>query len=149
MYAHPSFVWGCPEVLSQLRKCANSKDKIQENKIIGTSDGSICSNETGKSQDSFMPTLPRIVTPLLGSGLNQEIKHQQSQANYNFPPSKPGPKSALSQPNHIMWQEPNVYYDKEFLPAINKIDPSNLDPIAQTGSNKLALLAIALKILGD
>lgn len=150
MYAHPSFVRGCPEVLSELRKCSNSKERIQEDRVIGTSDTSTCSTETRASYDSNLPSLLRTITPLSDNGLDQVTKHQQQpQAKYNFSHPNPCFKSAISQPINIMWQEPNVYVEKPFSPANQKIEPSNLDLMLQKGNSKLALLAIALKILGD
>lgn len=155
MYAHPSFVRGCPEALSQLRKCTSSKERPHDHKLVVSSDGKVtsCSRNPRELETSFkrssLTNSVASVTLQDSQDIGNSSRHMKTSYHLQYLDLPCNPSNNMSaHPVNIRWEGQNVVAEATCSTLKNPCQKKN-DPIQHNGNSKLALLAMALKILGD
>ena len=157
MYAHPSFVRGSPEALSQLRKCTGSKERPHDHKFIMSSDGkdTNCPRNPRELETSFTPSslsnsVASVVTLEDLQDTGNRSNHIQTSYNLQYQDLPCDNSTNMrAHPENIMWEGQNVFVEAPCSTRNNPSGHKKKDPIQHNGNSKLALLAMALKILED
>lgn len=128
MYAHPSFVRGCPDLLSELRKStSSSRRRMIKASSLDDSD----TNSEGSAARSVSPSSPTMVM------------------NVNCFPHMVQSRLLNHVPNHVV---PSPYVNNAWLtfikptyPQTKSIPTVNLRPKTKRDGGRLDLLALAIE----
>jgi LAS superfamily LD-carboxypeptidase LdcB len=155
MYAHPSFLRGRPEMLSQLKKCKTAAEKKhqgeQSKKKASSSDVTRLSKEPIQPVPLMEEGFTRAVSPSSGSDEDSFSRLKTIARHYGYGQTKPQQYTYLR--DHVsnsmsrMQQQPQLTC-QNLLKAVTVTKQSRPSTLAES-SGKLNLLTLAVTCLAE